>query len=100
MVRKIILSEDDSEKYLATLDKFDPLADILIKFFQTYNKWYFNVARIKKWGARQAGFKALGKYSRSQIKEKLNQMVDWGIAKIRVKEIEGTDKTTILYKLK
>lgn len=74
----------------------DPLniSTLVIKFLTKYDRWYFNSARIQKWGGNQPGFEALAAFSQKKIRDTLKQLE----AEHKVKSKMGKTKSRI-YKI-
>lgn len=94
MVKKE-LNVEQTQNYFEELENIDTLAGLLLRFFRVYNKWFFNISRIMKWGAEQDQFTSLQQYTEGEIKEKLEDLLDIGLIKTKVSK-----KTkNILYKI-
>lgn len=54
------------------------LRDIVEKFLQQFNRFYFSPLRIAKWGAKQSGFEILSNYTSQAIKRELEILLQNG----------------------
>lgn len=50
-------------------------AELLLKFLQQFNNFYFSPLRIQKWGSNQKGFSLLDFYSTETIKNELEKLL-------------------------
>ncbi|MDO5970238.1 hypothetical protein Q4Q35_10505 [Flavivirga aquimarina] len=71
------------------------LEDDILRFLETYSKWYFSPLRIQKWGSKQSGFESLSQYDTYSIKTELQSLLNQGKLKTA-----KSQKGNTIYKLK
>lgn len=62
-------------------DLNNDLKEILIRFLNTFYRFYFSPLRIQKWGSKQLDFKFLGNYSTTEIKDELENLLKTNMVK-------------------
>jgi len=65
------------------------ISGLVLEFLKKYDRWYFNAARIHKWGGNKPGFEVLAEFSESKIRETLKQLAIDG----KVKSKRGNKST-------
>ena len=71
------------------------LPELLIKFLEAFEGFYFSPLRIQKWGAKQNGFGDFANYSTMQIKNELERLLKLNKLKLTISK-----KGNKIYKIK
>jgi len=66
------------------------LRQLLIRFLKTYSRWSFSALRIANWGAQQPSFDSIARFSRDDIRNELESMVEANVAATRLSKKGGT----------
>ena len=66
------------------------LRDLILTFLRQYQRWYFNAARIRLWGSKQAGFEKLSEYPAVLISQELARLLVAGLVSHRISESGST----------
>lgn len=56
------------------------ISGLVLEFLKRYDRWYFNAARIHRWGGNKPGFEALADFSENKIRDTLKQLAADGQA--------------------
>jgi len=76
-----------------TLTDSVDFSGLILEFLGKYDRWYFNAARIHRWGGNKPGFAALADFSETKIRTTLKELASDG----KVKSKKG--KSSRLYKI-
>ena len=76
-------------------NKLDNNHKIVLKFLQTYSRWWFNIPRIINWGSERNGFMTLKNFSHEELKKILNELEQE--EKIKSKRSSKSTSNSLLY---